>query len=266
MQTLNQAACRILLAEKPEEKTKFAHEMAMLWQEGRLEIGQANNGLPPRHPGRPSTPQLISPKDIKRRKLGSVEGRSALLHAVAHIEFYAINLAADMLARFHDDPRVSSKHKHSFITDWVGVCDDEARHFTLIQTRLLELGSHYGAYPAHNGLWEAAISTMDDLAARLVIVPMVLEARGLDVTPSMIKNLEHVQDQKSADILKIIYNEEVGHVAAGTHWFMHICKQESRDPENYFKSLLDEHFTGKLKPPFNVLARGKAGMPTSFYQ
>lgn len=266
MQSLTHAACEILCASTPQNKVKCTHTMTALWNEGKLSLTTNCGAVAPVHPGRPSQPELINPRDAKRRRLGTVAGRVALLHAIAHIEFNAINLAADMVARYANDPRLEDKSRKAFITDWVGVCDDEARHFIMIEDRLQELGSHYGALPAHNGLWEAAISTMNDIAARLVIAPMVLEARGLDVTPGMITKLESVGDQESAEILKTIYQEEIGHVAAGTRWFSHICTRENKPPEEYFKSLVDLHFTGSLKPPFNTHAREKAGMPATFYQ
>ena len=243
----------------------MAHQMANLWRDNLL--SHENNGehTAPLNPARPKTPELVSQNNLRRRRLGSIEGRCALLHAIAHIEFNAINLAADMVARFAHSTRITDADRHAFISDWVGVCDDEARHFTMIANRLLELESHYGALPAHDGLWRAAISTKDDLAARLAIAPMVLEARGLDVTPNMIKNLENVRDFESADILKIIYQEEIAHVAAGTHWFFNICERENRKKETYFQDLVKQHFQSTLNPPFNEKARNMAGFPPSFY-
>lgn len=231
-----------------------------------LDIGNDTNITIPVQPGRPLTPQLVDPHSLKRRRLGSVHGRVALLHAIAHIEFNAIDLAADMVARYMHDPHIPNDKRAEFTSDWIGVCDDEARHFTLIQDRLTEMGSFYGDLQAHNGLWEAAVSTMNDLAARLVIAPMVLEARGLDVTPTMIEKLKNVNDKKSAGILQIIYEEEIGHVAAGVKWFSHICKKENQNKETYFKQLVHTHFKGQLKPPFNVEARALAGLSPSFYQ
>lgn len=171
-----------------------------------------------------------------------------------------------MLARYADSPRISDEKRHVFINDWVGVCDDEARHFTMINDRLQDMDSYYGALQAHNGLWQAAVTTSQNLLARLVIAPMVLEARGLDVTPGMIEKLSNVGDKKSAAILGIIYDEEIPHVAAGTRWFMHICKRENLNPKNTFKTLLQTHYKGRLKPPFNTNARTLAGMPNDFYQ
>ncbi len=266
MQSLTATACQVLISRTPASKVEAAHTLSKLWNAGMLNDSTGEKCVvPPTYPGRPASPELVDPRSLKRRRLGSVHGRVALLHAIAHIEFNAIDLAADMVARYAHDCRIADCQRQAFIDDWVGVCDDEARHFTLIQNRLEEMGSFYGDLQAHNGLWEAAISTMGDLAARLVIAPMVLEARGLDVTPNMIAKLENVQDTKSADILKIIYEEEIGHVAAGVKWFSYICKQENQRPESYFKQLVKENFKGQLKPPFNEAARTLAGLTPLFY-
>jgi len=257
---------KVLLASMPSDKVNAAHAMARRWSnrdfpdKGETEVYKDID-----FPGRPEKPALVDPRSVKRRRLGSKEGRFALLHAIAHIEFNAIDLAADMLARFALDKRIADSMRETFISDWVNVCDDEARHFSMIQNRLGELGGKYGDLPAHNGLWDAAISTNDDLAARLVVAPMVLEARGLDVTPNMIVKLKNVGDDESAEILSTIYNEEISHVAAGSRWFYHICEAENREKTAYFKSLLDQHFKGSLKPPFNEIARETAGIPRRFY-
>ena len=228
--SIKQKAIEVLRAAAPADKVAAAHDMAQKWRAGSLEIKGKGNTQAPDAPGRPEKPELVNPQHAKRRRIGSVEGRAALLHAIAHIEFNAINLAADMLARYGDSPRIADEERRAFIDDWVGVCDDEARHFTMINDRLGELGSFYGALPAHDGLWQAATATSKDLAARLVVAPMVLEARGLDVTPNMIKKLVSVGDKESAAILGIIYEEEIPHVAAGTRWFLHICGRGAAKP------------------------------------
>lgn len=250
----------------PTDKVASAHKMATEWKSGNLSVGVVDPALLSfTFPGRPDRPELVHPKDVKRRRLGSIEGRFSLMHAIAHIEFNAINLAADMLVRFANDARIDDSERSKFISDWVGVCDDEARHFTMIEDRLNQLGGTYGDLPAHDGLWDAAISTANDLAARLVIAPMVLEARGLDVTPNMIEKLTKAGDNKSAKILSTIYNEEIAHVAAGSRWFGYICKSEKRNSVEYFKMLLNAHFKGTLKPPFNIAARDSAGLLQAFY-
>lgn len=215
-------------------------------------------------PARPERPRLVPPSRVARRGLGKAEGRAALLHAIAHIELNAIDLAADMIARFSHAPELSEA-RTEFVRDWSSVCDDEARHFLMIQTRLNELGSSYGDFDAHDGLWDAALATKDNLAARLAIAPLVLEARGLDVTPGMIEKLTQAEDHASADILKIIYKEEIAHVATGMRWFSYVAEKRSLDPESFFHELVRQYFKGRVKPPFNREAREKAGFPASFY-
>ncbi len=266
MQSVHQLACQVLNASCPTDKINAAHTLSKRWHDGVLEIDTKPNHFPPEHPGKPRLPKLVSPQQLKRRRLGSLHGRTSLLHAIAHIEFNAVNLAADMVARFVCDPRIASTDKQTFASDWIDVCDDEARHFTLVQNRLHDMDSSYGDFPAHDGLWQAAHATQFDIAARIAIAPMVLEARGLDVTPNMIEKLEKALDSKSANILKIIYEEEIGHVAKGVKWFFYICERENRNKEDYFKELISTYFRGHLKPPFNVKARESAGFPLSFYQ
>ncbi|HHL43306.1 MAG TPA: ferritin-like domain-containing protein [Hellea balneolensis] len=264
--TVQAAAIRVLNTGNPADKAERAVALSKGWRAGNFQIGPTPNLDIPDQPARPAQPQLVAPREVKRRRLGSPKGRIALLHAIAHIELNAIDLAADMVARFAADARISNSRRHEFVSDWTGVCADEARHFTLIEQRLADLEARYGDLSAHNGLWEAAIKTRSDLAARLVVAPMVLEARGLDVTPPMIAKLERLGDQKSADILKIIYEEEIPHVRAGARWFEHICTRENRDGRDYFSSLLSTYFNGNLKPPFNEKARTQAQIPPSYYQ
>ena len=259
----SQNALAVLKAAMPADKVSAAYFLAEDWSKSRG-IGPKIERLSDT-PARPSSPKLVPPSEVKRRRLGTPAGRGALLHAVAHIEFNAIDLAADMIARFGHHPDIADTDRSTFIGDWVSVCHDEARHFGLIQTRLSELGMRYGDLPAHNGLWEAAVKTKDNFAARLAIAPMVLEARGLDVTPGMIEKLTSAGDTDSADILKIIYNEEIGHVAIGARWFQKMAQNRSKDPESFFHHLVENYFAGKLKPPFNVQARTLAGLKEGFY-
>jgi uncharacterized ferritin-like protein (DUF455 family) len=215
-------------------------------------------------PARPLRPELVPPSGVAKRGLGTAAGRAALLHAIAHIELNAIDLSADMIARFANAEELESE-RDRFVDDWSKVCDDESRHFAMIQARLRELGHAYGDFPAHNGLWDAARDTAHDIAARLAIAPLVLEARGLDVTPGMIKRLESVGDKASAEILKVIYREEVAHVETGIRWFRHVAKARNQRPVPYFQNLVKDHFRGRLKPPFNVEARDRAHFPIDFY-
>jgi uncharacterized ferritin-like protein (DUF455 family) len=202
--------------------------------------------------GRPERPLLVAPRALPKRSLASVEGRAALVHAVAHIEFNAINLAWDAVARFRGMPL-------AYYRDWVGVAVDEARHFTLLSARLGELGQAYGDFVAHNGLWDMAVRTAGSCLERMALVPRVLEARGLDVTPAMIARLRHARDDATADILEIILREEVAHVAAGSRWFAWCCAREGVDPAATFESLIGRHLRGALRGPFNIEARLRAG-------
>lgn len=206
----------------------------------------------PARAGRPDRPELVHPSQVPRRRLGSPEGRAALLHAVAHIEFNAINLALDAALRFRAMPA-------RFHRDWLSVARDEARHFRLLTDRLAGLGIVYGDFPAHNGLWEMAEKTAHDPMVRMALVPRVLEARGLDVTPGMIERLRQAGDQRSVECLEIILEEEVRHVAIGTHWFRYLCGQRELEPETTFHRLLREYYADGLRGPFNHEARREAG-------
>ncbi len=203
---------------------------------------------------------------MPRRRLSGEKGRVALLHAIAHIELNAIDLAWDMIARFAGDvAALDPSVLEAFVNDWVSVADDEARHFGLLADRLSDFGAAYGDLPAHDGLWDAARKTDGDILARLAIAPMVLEARGLDVTPDMVNKLTQFGDSDSAAALQIIYDEEIGHVAIGSKWFGWVCAKKKLAPERTFHDMVNRYFTGGLKPPFNANARQKAGLLPSFY-
>lgn len=261
--TVHTAAIAVLRTADADAKAAAARDVAALWQNDALTLSapDTHSCTPPDRPARPVRPELLPPARMpKRRKAGSLETRTALIHAVAHIELNAIDLAFDMVARFVPGmPR-------SFLDDWIRVGADEARHFTLLQNRLKDMGSFYGALPAHDGLWESALATMDDIAARLAVVPMVLEARGLDVTPAMIMRFEKTGDSASAKALKTIYEEEISHVAAGSRWFHFIAGKRNADPQTLFQTLVRQRFKGLLKPPFNTLAREEAGLPADWYE
>jgi len=203
-------------------------------------------------PGYPAQLELVAPRELKRRGMNTQAGRNILLHAVAHIEFNAINLALDAVYRFRHQPS-------DFYRDWISIADDETRHFELLQTYLAQHECCYGDYPAHNGLWDMAVQTQDDVVARMALVPRVLEARGLDVTPGMIKRLERVEDQAAVEILKVIYQDEIGHVHTGSKWFKHQCQIRDLDPRPTFRAMVDQHMHGELRGPFNFAARLKAG-------
>ena len=256
-------AHNILKAADPTAKVDAAFALRDACQQD-FEILPLNSSVPD-NPARPDSPILVPPHSVKRRGLGTEDGRKALLHAVAHIEFNAIDLAADMIARFTLDTRISAADRTAFIRDWAKVCGEEAKHFSLVRARLQNLGVDYGDYEAHGGLWAAALNTRHDIAARLAIAPMVLEARGLDVTPNMIEKLTQAGDQDSADILQIIYDEEIGHVSIGTHWFHYVAAQQDLSARAYFRALVSEFFRGSIKPPFNIPARDLAGLQADYY-
>lgn len=253
------SACRVvLLTADPAAKVRAGRAAWRDWRLGRLDF-RFDQPMPGR-PARPERPLLLMPRDMpRRRSAGSPRARLALLHALAHIEFAAIDLAFDMVGRFGGEmPR-------AFTDDWMRVGAEEAMHFALLDRRLRGLGSHYGALPAHDGLWEAAEATAHDLAARLAVVPLVLEARGLDVTPGTIDRLTGVGDDRSATILRRILADEVNHVAAGVRWFDHVTRNRGCNPLLTFQTLVESHFCGRVKPPFNDSARDEAGLPREFY-
>ncbi|WP_353571824.1 ferritin-like domain-containing protein [Candidatus Albibeggiatoa sp. nov. BB20] len=235
-----------------DEKVEKTQSYAKAWRENQLHIdhSQAPTSIP--QAGRPDNLQLVAPKSVPKRKLHSTEGLAALLHAVAHIEFNAINLAWDAVYRFRNMPR-------DFYCNWIQVADEEALHFSMIRKPLLAMGYEYGDLPAHNGLWEMAVETEDDVMVRMALVPRVLEARGLDATPKIMKKLQQLKQDELVDILKVILHDEVGHVAIGTRWFNELCTQRDLEPEATFRTLLNLHYRGKIRGPFNIEARLKAG-------
>ncbi|WP_409433807.1 ferritin-like domain-containing protein [Litorimonas sp. RW-G-Af-16] len=257
-------ALQVLQTADPVAKAQAARILRQEWLE-RGVVGVTVNNIPVM-PARPAKPILVAPHDVPRRGIGTAEGRGALLHAIAHIELNAIDLAADMIARFSFDPLLAEEDRGDFITDWTSVCDDEARHFLLLHDRLAELGMTYGDCPAHNGLWDAAQNTANAFTARLAIAPLVLEARGLDVTPGMIKKLTQVGDMDSVAVLEVIYEEEIGHVAIGAKWFQYVARIAGKNPVELFHDQVQTYFTGRVKPPFNVQARTLAGLTEEFYR
>lgn len=258
MTDLATRARAVLAAGDPQDKVALARALAADWRAGTV-APPAPIAVPDR-PARLPNPVLVHPRDVPKRKIGAgIPGRVAMLHALAHIELNAIDLACDMLARFaHVMPR-------AFAEDWLHVAADEAEHFALLSARLNALGAAYGDLPAHDGLWQAAAKTAHDLLARLAVVPMVLEARGLDVTPAMIQKLDKIGDAESARILRRIYADEVGHVAAGVRWFEECCAAEGRDVRATWRDLTTRYCDGAVRPPFNDDARGRAGMAPALY-
>ena len=261
-QTLAQMAVEVLSTADGREKTALSRRHAATWFAARdagtpLPVGTAQ---PPLRPARPDRPALLDPRDVPRRRPGSPQGRLAILHAVAHIELNAVDLHWDIIARFGHVPMPIG-----FYDDWVKSADEESKHFNLICDCLEAQGSHYGALPAHAGMWRAAEDTADDLMGRLAVVPMVLEARGLDVTPGMIDIFQKAGDTAAVDAMQVIYAEEVHHVAYGSKWFHFLCGRQDTDPTQAFHSLVRTYFHGALKPPFNEEKRAEAGIPPDFY-
>ena len=262
MITLAALAVEVLTTADGRAKTALGRRHAATWFAARaagtpLAIGQAQ---PPATPARPDRPELLPPRDVPRRRPGSPTGRIALLHALAHIELNAVDLHWDLIARFTDHPMPLG-----FYDDWVKAADDEAKHFNLICDALEAMGSHYGAMPAHAGMWRAAEDTATDLLGRLAVVPMVLEARGLDVSPAMIEVFRTAREAQALAAMEVIYREEVAHVAYGSKWFNWLCGKAGCDPKEVFHTLVRRYFHGNLKPPFNEEKRAEAGLPPDFY-
>ena len=262
MKPLSEMAVEVLSTADGRAKAALSRKYASAYFEARaagepIPIGRAD---PPLRPSRPPKPELLDPRDVPKRKPGSPQGRIALLHAVAHIELNAVDLHWDIIARF-----AHISMPQGFYDDWVKSADEESKHFNLICDCLEEVESHYGALPAHAGMWRAAEDTVDDLMGRLAVVPMVLEARGLDVTPGMIDIFRKAGATSAVKALEVIYSEEVAHVAYGSKWFHFLCGRHEQDPKEVFHALVRKYFHGPLKPPFNEEKRAEAGLPPDFY-
>jgi uncharacterized ferritin-like protein (DUF455 family) len=252
---LRAAAHEALLVSDPSTKT---HQVGALYENlsaGQCHIDVNATFAPVVKPGRPAKPQLVHACDVPKRKLGTVEGRAALIHSLAHIEFNAINLALDAVARFAGLPL-------DYYRDWFKVAAEEASHFTLLANHLSTLDYSYGDFPAHDGLWDMAIKTGDDPLARMGLVPRILEARGLDVTPAIQSKLRQAGDEQAVAILDVIYRDEIGHVAIGNRWYHHLCAQRQCEPAAMFAQLLLDYEVAPPHPPFNQEARLRAGFST----
>jgi uncharacterized ferritin-like protein (DUF455 family) len=253
---LHAAAKRCLDCDDPGEKVALTFSTWQRFQDGELQAGDDGPAEPIGAPGRPAKPRLVPPRELAQRGIGSDEGRAALVHAIAHIEFNAINLAWDAVYRFRGKPA-------AYYRDWASCANDEARHYAMLTARLAELGFAYGDFDAHDGLWEMAAKTAHSDTARMALVPRVLEARGLDVTPGMIRRLTLNGDERTVAVLEVILREEVAHVAAGTRWFHWCCARDGVEPEATFADLLEEYMNGSLRGPFNEPARREAGFSES---
>lgn len=259
--TLRQGANLAIAAACLDAKTAITQAAASRWFCRKLSLRSPMDDPVSERPGRPDRPELLPPRLVKKRNLNTPAGRIALLHALAHIELNAIDLALDIVARFASEPVPLS-----FFDGWMQVAFEEAKHFNLIRARLRALDADYGDLPAHDGLWQAAHDTRNDLTARLAVVPLILEARGLDVTPSLQAKMIETGDTESAEILQIIYDDEKKHVAIGAKWFRFLCHRQRKNPEETFRRLVRENFRGQLKAPFNDIARAEAGLTPSFYR
>lgn len=259
MQSLFELAYSCIMAADPERKVALTADNACRWSAGNCNLHSTTPVQAIAVPGRPARPLLVPPSRVAQRKLSSPQGRAAFLHALTHIEFNAINLAWDAVYRFREMPT-------EFYDDWVRVAHEEAQHFCMLRTRLQELGYDYGNFSAHNGLWDMARRTAHDVLIRMALVPRVLEARGLDVTPAMRARLQQVQDDDSAAILARILADEIGHVEIGSRWFRHICRQRGLEPVATFRTLLLEYMPGRIRKPLNSTARAQAGFNTEELQ
>jgi uncharacterized ferritin-like protein (DUF455 family) len=235
--TLFKAAEYCLMLDKVADKVAESRHMAALWRDGKLKVIRGEPADNVIEPGRPVKPTLVPPRKLPRRSLHTLPGHAALIHAIAHIEFNAINLAWDAVYRFRDMPR-------QYYDDWVRVADEEAYHFQLVRDHLNNLGYDYGDFDAHNGLWEMAVKTAHDPLVRMALVPRVLEARGLDVTPGIMDRLRTIGDIDAIKVLEIILRDEVGHVEIGSRWFHFLCEQRGLETQSTFRGLLKQYMKG----------------------
>ena len=248
---LHRAALEVLLEKDVARKCRLAADLRLAWRRGEL-VREAVDLPDVTTPGRPALPELVDPRRLPRRRLGSEAGRLSMIHAIAHIEFNAINLAVDAVYRYPEMPE-------GFHADWIDVAADEARHFELLRARLAEAGAAYGDFPAHDGLWDMALRTRHDPLARMALVPRVMEARGLDVTPGIMRKFSGIGDDATVKVLELILREEIGHVEAGTRWFHHLCARRRLEPEATYFSLLREYLHGEIRCPLHHAARRDAG-------
>lgn len=252
MPDLHERALTALTESDPAAKCAAARALLRDWDTDRLVLGAASPAtMGISAPGRPARPLLVSPRAVERRKVSTAEGRAALIHALAHIEFNAVNLALDAVYRFSGLPR-------EFYGDWIRVAAEEAHHFTLLRDHLRVLGFDYGSFSAHDGLWEMAAKTAHDPLVRMALVPRLLEARGLDASPVLIAKLRSCGDRRAVAIMEVIQRDEVKHVRIGNRWYAYLCRERGVDPVETFRGLLREH-GARLRTPFDLVARRQAG-------
>ncbi|HBH35041.1 MAG TPA: DUF455 domain-containing protein [Gammaproteobacteria bacterium] len=248
-----------LIERDPWKKCELAYALSLAWQRGAIAFDPDIQLPDISVAGHPDRPELVNPRDLPQRGLGSAEGRAALIHAVTHIEFNAINLALDAVCRFRQMPA-------EYYTEWLSIASEESKHFNLLNNRLNKLDSIYGKFTAHNGLWDMAMRTAHDPLHRMALIPRVMEARGLDVTPGMIKRFRRVGDQETVEILELILREEIGHVKAGSRWFNYLCEQRGIDAEATYLDLVHEYMGNGLHCPIHLQARLDAGFSESELQ
>jgi len=259
--SLFEGSIEIVRETNLQRKTDLALQLGSDWFHRRTSKGRFSEAHLPVTPGRPDKPELLPPWKMPKRNLKSKKGRQAYIHALAHIELSAVDLTWDLIAR-----SCGTNLPPSYFDNWVQVGMEEAKHFRLLDKRLKDIGMQYGEMPAHDGLWQSCAETAHDLTARLAVIPLVLEARGLDITPIMIQNMKKTDDLATAKILETIYNDEKRHVAFGAKWFRYMCDIEKKRPVETFQNLVRNHFRGALKPPFNDRARSAAGLTPQFYK
>jgi len=252
MSTVFERALECLQATDPDEKCRLTYQLATAWRQGELSLSDTPPVEPIGDAGHPDKPELVAPRDVPRRSINTAQGRIVLAHALAHIEFNAINLALDAVYRFRDMP-------DDFYSDWIRVADEEASHFALLVSYLSKRQHHYGDFPAHYGLWEMAQKTAHDVMVRMALVPRVLEARGLDVTPGLMDKLEQAGDTEFVAHLAVIHHDEIGHVSIGSRWFKYLCEQRGIDARVTFKQLIQDYMKGVLRGPFDEVVRIQAG-------
>ncbi len=256
MRNLYQEAKNCFLMSDPDEKLQLSLETASAWDAGQLNWQEGETPLEPvlqlNQPGRLEKPELVAAGKVKNRGFKSIQQRAALIHALAHIEMTAVNLAWDSIYRYRHLPE-------EYYNDWVKTAREETQHFYLLRQSLRDMGYDYGDFPAHNELWQMAVNTADDLMARMAIVHRVLEARALDVVPFSVDKFRSIGDKQTADSLIIIANDEIGHVNAGTRWYRYRCEQEQLDADKMFFTLMKKYLRSTPKGPFNTEARLKAG-------
>ncbi len=246
-----QALCCLLL-DSPQEKVDATLLLQQKWLDGMLKPGPLLTVKSLPVPGRPDKPELVDPKEVPKRNFSSLKGRLSLVHAIVHIEFNAINLALDAVYRFQNMPE-------QYYSDWCRVAAEEALHFTMLSDYLKLHGMVYGDLTAHNGLWEMAVKTDFDVMTRMALVPRVLEARGLDVTPGMIEKLQTAGDIQLISILQKIFDDEIGHVKIGSYWYKTLCEERSLEPQKTFLELIKKYMQGARFGPFDTEARLQAG-------